>query len=137
VDLAKHLTKGNVEAIINIILGWKEEKLTWDGICASAEKVIGKIPTRQSLNTNKEIKEAYSARKSSLKEKSNQIPMPGNLRTASDRITRLQNENDMLRKKNTALLEQFVIWQYNAHKYGIKEHQLNELLPRIDRERTE
>jgi len=34
------------------------------------------------------------------------------------------------------LLEQFVVWQYNAYKHGIKEHQLNAPLPRIDRERT-
>lgn len=135
--MAKHLTKKDVEAIINIILGWKEEKITWEGICDSAEKIIGKIPTRQSLNANNKIKEAYLARKAGIKEKDDQTPKPSNLRTASDRITRLQNENDMLRKKNNALLEQFAIWQYNAHKYGIKEHQLNEPLPRIDRERTE
>ena len=135
--MAKHLSKRDIDAIINIILGWKDDKLSWDRICVSAEKIIGKIPTRQSLNANEKIKEAYLARKAGIKEKNNQMPMPGNLRIASDRIARLENENDMLRKKNKALLEQFVIWQYNAHKYGIKEHQLNEPLPRIDRERTE
>jgi len=49
----------------------------------------------------------------------------------------LQSENEILKCKNDALLEQFVKWQYNAYKNGVKEHQLNEPLPRIDRERTE
>ncbi len=30
----------------------------------------------------------------------------------------------------------FVVWQYNAYKYDVEEHQLNEPLPKIDRERT-
>jgi hypothetical protein len=55
---------------------------------------------------------------------------------AGDRIAGLQSEIESLKRKNSGLLEQFVIWQYNAYKYGMKEHQLNEPLPRIDRERT-
>ena len=64
-------------------------------------------------------------------------PLPSNLKAAADRIAKLQSEADLLKKKNSALLERFVVWQYNAYKYGMKEHQLNEPLPRIDRERTE
>lgn len=56
---------------------------------------------------------------------------------AALRIARLQTENDALRSKNDALLEQFVKWQYNAYKHGVKERQMNADLPRIDRERTE
>ena len=63
--------------------------------------------------------------------------MPSSLAVAAQRIARLRTENDELRAKNDALLEQFVKWQYNAYKHGLKEHLLNEDLPRIDRERTE
>ena len=63
--------------------------------------------------------------------------MPSSLAVAAQRIARLQTENDALRLKNDALLEQFVKWQYNAYKHGVKEHQMNAELPRIDRERTE
>jgi len=56
---------------------------------------------------------------------------------AGDRIAGLQSEIESLKRKNSGLLEQFVIWQYNAYKYGMKEHQLNGPLPRIDCERTE
>lgn len=137
VDLAKHLTQTDVEAIISIIYAWKDEKLTWESICEASEPIIGKNPTRQSLNANKLIKEAYSSRKATLKVQGVVTPKPSSLTMAGDRIARQQSEIESLKQKNSALLEQFVIWQYNAYKYGMKENQLNEPLPRIDRERTE
>ena len=135
--MAKHLTKRDVEAILNIIHGHDNDKLTWEGICEASEEVVGKKPTRQSLYANEVIRDAYKAKKSSLKVKGLTKPKPSSLNAAADRIARLQSEVDTLKMKNDALLEQFVVWQYNSYKYGVKEHQLNEPLPRIDRERTE
>ncbi|MBT5231439.1 MAG: hypothetical protein HOM11_14325 [Methylococcales bacterium] len=135
--MAKHLTNRDIEAILNIIHAHDNEKLTWEGICEAAEGVVGKKPTRQSLSANQTIKEAYKAKKVSLKLSAPTQPKPSSLTAAADRIARLQSENDTLKMKNDALLEQFVRWQYNAYKYGLKERQLNEPLPRIDRERTE
>lgn len=135
--MAKHLTKNDVEAIINIIHGWQEDKLTWEAICQTVIELIGKKPTRQSLNSNKLIKEAYEAKKSGLKIHGPRIATPSSLKVAAARIIRQQSDIDSLKSKNSALLEQFVKWQYNAYKYGLKEHQLNEALPRIDRERTD
>jgi FtsZ-binding cell division protein ZapB len=135
--LAKHLTQTDIEAIVSIIYAWKGEALTWDGICEASAPVIGKKPTRQSLNANKLIKEAYKSKKSALKIHGPVTPKPSSLAMAADRIARLQSEIESLKRKNAALSEQFVIWQYNAYKYGMKEHQLNEPLPRIDRERTD
>lgn len=135
--MAKHLTKGDVEAIINIIHGWKDEKLTWEEICESASAVVGKKPTRQSLNANKLIKEAYDVKKSGLKLHGPRTATPGSLKIAAERIAKQQSEIDTLKAKNSALLEQFVIWQYNAYGRGMKEYDLNKPLPRIDRERTD
>lgn len=135
--MAKHLKQADVEAIVDIIRGWPTEKLTWEGICEAAAKVIGKTPTRQTLNAHAAIKDAYAAKKSGLKVHGPRTAMPSSLAVAAQRIARLQTENDELRMKNDALLEQFVKWQYNAYKYGVKDHQLNEPLPRIDRERTD
>ena len=135
--MAKHLTKNNVEAILNIIHAHNNDKLSWEGICEAAEPVVGKKPTRQSLSANAPIKEAYEAKKASLKLKAPSKPKPSSLTATADRIARLQSENEALKLKNDALLEQIVVWQYNTYKHGIKEHQLNAPLPRIDRERTE
>lgn len=135
--MAKHLTKADVKAIIHIIHGWGDEKLTWEAICQSASEVVGKKPTRQSLNSNALIKEAYEVKKSGLKIHGPRTATPSSLKVAAARIAKQQSEIDSLKAKNSALLEQFVKWQYNAYKYGLKEHQLNEPLPRIDRERTD
>lgn len=135
--MAKHLKEADVDAIVDIIRGWSNEKLTWDQICEAAAKVIGKTPTRQTLNAHAQIKDAYKARKAGVKVHGVRTGMPSSLAAAAQRIARLQTENDELKRKNAALLEQFVKWQYNAYTNGVKEHQLNKDLPRIDRERTE
>lgn len=135
--MAKHLKQADVDAIVDIVRGWSTEKLTWEGICETAAKVIGKTPTRQTLNAHPAIKDAYAAKKNGVKVHGPRTAMPSSLAVAAQRIARLQTENDELRAKNDALLEQFVKWQYNAYKHGIKEQLLNEDLPRIDRERTE
>ena len=83
------------------------------------------------------IKEAYTAKKSGLKVHGPRTAMPSSLAVAAQRIARLQTENDELTMRNDALLEQFVKWQYNAYKHGLKKHQLNVELPRINRERTD
>lgn len=135
--MAKHLKQADIEAIVDIIRGWSTEKLTWEGICVSAAEVIGKTPTRQTLNAHAAIKDAYAAKKGGLKVHAPRTAMPSSLAVAAQRIARLQTEIDEYRARNDALLEQFVKWQYNAYKHGLKEHQLNAELPRIDRERTE
>ena len=134
--MAKHLRPTEIETIVNMINGWPKAKLTWQDICETAGKVIGNIPTRQTLNAHASIKAAYEAKKSGLKVHGPRTAMPSSLAVAAQRIARLQTENDSLRVKNDALLEQFVKWQYNSYKHGVKEHQLNADLPRIDRERT-
>jgi hypothetical protein len=134
--LAKHLRPADLDAIIDIIVGWPMEKITWESISDEAFKVIGNRPTRQTLNAHASIKEAYAAKKHGLIVHRPITAMPSSLAVAAQRIARLQAENDVLRSKNDALLEQFVRWQYNSYKRGLKEYQLNEDLPRIDRERT-
>ena len=135
--MAKHLSQSDISAIVDIIRGWATEKLTWDGISEAAAKVIGSTPTRQTLNAHQAIKDAYAAKKNGLKISLPKNALPSSLKVAAQRINRLQTENDELRMKNSALLEQFVKWQYNSYKHGLQEHQLNAELPRIDRERTE
>lgn len=135
--LAKHLTSNDVEAIVDIIRGWSTGKLTWEGVCDSAVAIVGSKTTRQTLNAHRPIKDAYSAKKSGLQVHGPRTAMPSSLAVAAQRIARQQSVIDELKATNAALLEQFVRWQYNAYKYGVKEHQLNERLPRIDRERTD
>lgn len=135
--MAKHLTDNDVNSIINIIEGWPNQKITWDKICEEAIQMVGKRPTRQSLNSNKQIKAAYAAKQKGIILNGTRVAVPSSLSVAGDRIGKLQNEIRTLKAINSELLEQFGRWLYNSHKYGIKEHQLNEPLPKIDRERTD
>lgn len=135
--MAKHLKQADIGAIVDIIRGWPTDKISWEAICEASAKVIGNTPTRQTLNAHAAIKDAYTAKKTGLKVHGPRTAMPSSLAVAAQRIARLQTENDELKMRNDKLLEQFVKWQYNAYKHGLKEHQLNAELPRIDRERTE
>lgn len=135
--MAKHLTPTDVDAIVAIIRGWSTGKLSWNGVCDSAAAILGSKTTRQTLSSHQPIMDAFSAKKSGAQVHEPRTSTPSSLAIAAQRLAHQQNVIDELKTTNAALLERFAQWQYNAHKYGVKEHQLNESLPRIDRERTD
>lgn len=131
--MAKHLTDRDIEKILGVLDGW-EGKLTWDGLCEASVIHIGKRPTRQSLNANLRIKQAFIDKKLRLKNDFREIKTPPSLAIAGQRIKRLEEENARLKDENNRLLEQYVVWQYNAYRHGLTEDKLNGPLPVIDRE---
>lgn len=132
--MAKHLSGEDIENILGLIDGW-EGKLTWDALCDASVKFVGKRPTRQSLNSNQRIKQAFVEKKSRLKDKPLTERKPNSLSAAAQRIRRLEEENARLKNENSNLLEKFVVWQYNAYRHGLTEEKLNAELPSIDRTR--
>ena len=66
-----------------------------------------------------------------------QTSLPPSMRVAVERINRLEQENERLKRENGQLLEQFVVWQYNAHAHGLNDHLLTRSLPSIDRGQTD
>ncbi|RTR70088.1 hypothetical protein DY933_28765 [Pseudomonas aeruginosa] len=135
--MAKRLTEGDISAIVETINGWKSPPLTWDRICMAVEPLVGKRPTRQSISSNAIIKIAYKKKSETLAREYIHRPSPSSLEVSAARIGQLEEKLRVISARNQLLLEQFVIWQYNASKFGISERQLNEPLPRIDRERSE
>lgn len=134
--MAKHLKPKDVDAIVHLILNWKGEKLTWDVICESCQPLIGKRPTRQSLSKNPDIVAAYESLKEAQKN-SPALRQPTSLGIAAGRIASLERQNERLKEENRRLKQQFVVWQYNAYRRGLKEHDLNQPLPLIDRGRDD
>ncbi|POZ60642.1 hypothetical protein C2I19_17870 [Chromobacterium alticapitis] len=134
--MAKHLTSKDIVILIQLIDAW-EGKLTWEALCEEGAKLIGTRPTRQTLNTHKQIKNAYLNRKEQLK--SGPIPSkrPASLTIAEQRIRRLENTSSRLMAENERLLVQFVRWQYNAYKHGMSKEKLDAPLPPIDRDSSE
>ncbi|MEI2605279.1 hypothetical protein V8O11_15940 [Erwinia aphidicola] len=133
--MAKHITGYDEKRITNVINNWnKDEKLTWDALCDRLVKIIGKRPTRQSLSSHVKVADCFNSKKKILKsgllEKS--AAKPANLKIASQRIKRLETENEALIALNNKYLEQFKIWLYNAHLKQITIDELNHPLPKKD-----
>ncbi|GAA3972282.1 hypothetical protein [Allohahella marinimesophila] len=135
--MAKHLSRSDIKKIVSLIRGWDQQKITWPAICEVVEPHIGKHPTRQTLNAHQAIVEAYQARKAALKNEGVAKRRPASLSIAASRIANLEAEVRELKEQNRLYKQMFTVWQYNAYKRGLSESQLNEPLPRVDRERTD
>lgn len=135
--MAKHLNRQDIEAIVNLIRGWDEPKITWAAICDEVEPLVGKRPTRQSLSAHEAITDAYQSKKDSIKGKAPVKPRPASLNAAASRIVNLEAEVAELKEQNRKYKQMFVVWQYNAYKRGMTEDSLNAAMPKIDRERSD
>ena len=135
--MAKHLNKREIEAIVNLIRGWSDSKITWAAICEQAAPLVGKIPTRQSLSAHEAITAAYQSKKDVIKGKVPNKPRPASLNAAASRISNLEAELVELKEQNRQYKQMFVLWQYNAYKHGMTESKLNSSIPKIDRERSD
>ncbi len=135
--MAKHLADRDIARVVEILDGWKG-KLTWEALSAACMPVIGTAPARQTLARSVRIKEAFKSAKRRLKdEPDSSIKAAPSMRVAMERIARLTNENKRLEQENSRLLEQFVVWQYNAHVKGLSDKDLTKALPAVDLGRTE
>lgn len=132
----KNLTDDAIEQIVRILDGWSG-KLTWEGLI---EAVVARLHcryTRQALHKHERIRVAYTLRKGTPDRDESVVSrdvQPMDETTA--RIVRLEIENQRLEAENQRLLEQFVVWAYNAHSRGLSKEFLSQPLPRVNRERT-
>jgi hypothetical protein len=134
--MAKHLTDSNIETVVTILDGW-HGKLTWEALCQACKMRIGVKPSRQTLWKIVRIEQAYEACKKRLKEGEPKLTIPPSLKIAAETIARLERENERLRRENSGLLEQFVVWQYNAYAAGRTKFDLNRPLPTRDMGNTD
>lgn len=130
--MAKHLTDGDIKKIVEFLDEWDlTERLTWDKLCDGLTEAFGLNHTRQTLQKYQRIKDTYKSVKnhSSGKASRKKKALPSSLAVAATKIDKLERENQRLNKENDNLLEQFLVWQYNAHIHGMKLTQLNQPLP--------
>ncbi|WP_213313425.1 hypothetical protein [Citrobacter freundii] len=129
---AQHLVRNGYheKKIVDVINTWSiDEKLTWDALCDRLVRIIGKRPSRQSLSSHVRIAESFSVKKATIKSGAIHTVKPANLKVASQRIRRLEAENEALKALNERYLEQFKVWLYNAHLKQITIEELNNPLP--------
>ncbi|WP_322615037.1 hypothetical protein [Pseudomonas sp. BIC9C] len=134
--MAKHLSPKDLDMIVGLVDGW-EGKLSWEALCDAIEPLIGSRPTRQTLNSHEKIKSAFTHKKARLKSGFVSTKRPASLSIAEQRIRRLEAENHRLERENERLLERFMRWQYNAHKFNVSADKLDAPLPFVDRDSSE
>ena len=134
--MAKHLSAKDLDLIVRLIDAW-EGKLGWEALCDAIEPLVGSRPTRQTLNSHERIKSAFTHQKARLKSGFVSTKRPASLSIAEQRIRRLEAENHRLTRENERLLERFMRWQYNAHKFNVSADKLDAPLPFVDRDSSE
>ncbi|MDA8120256.1 hypothetical protein A9R16_002920 [Acidiferrobacter thiooxydans] len=132
----KNLTDDAIEQIVRLLDAWSG-KLTWEGLIEAVVPRLHCRYTRQALHKHERIRAAYALRKSLLGS-GKAAARRGSWQAdeAAARIARLEAENQRLEAENERLLEQFVVWAYNAHLRGISKEFLSEPLPRVNRNQT-
>ena len=133
----KNLTDDAIEQIVRLLDGW-EGKLTWEALIEAIVTRLHCKYTRQALHKHERIRAAYALRKESLAGQKDAAVSRGSgpLADAMARIARLEAENQRLEAENQRLLEQFVVWAYNAHTRGLDKEFLSQPLPRVNRDQT-
>lgn len=137
----RNLSDTDIESIVEILDGWSGT-LAWDLLLEAVESRMRAAYTRQAMYRHGRIRAAYQARKGVLTGAVNNLE--GQLRKLGlseaqvvlERSLRLEAENARLKTENERLLEQFVVWAYNAHTRGLTQDFLNRPLSRVDRDQT-
>lgn len=126
---APNLRTEDVRVILGVIDGWDASPLTWKALIARVAGVLHVTYVRQALHRYPDIAHAFCRRRGEL----STVPPPqratGELKTAFERIQRLEAENRRLTDQNDALLERFVTWAYNASQFGLDEGKLDQAIP--------
>nr|WP_315168520.1 hypothetical protein [uncultured Deefgea sp.] len=137
IQRGKNLTDEAIEQIVRLLDAW-EGQLTWEALIDAAVTRLHCKYTRQALHKHERIHAAFTLRKESLRGKSEVSVARGSGANADAmaRIARLEAENQRLEHENQRLLEQFVVWAYNAHTRGLDIDFLSQSLPRVNRDQT-
>lgn len=133
----KNLTDDAIEQIVRLLDAW-EGQLTWKALIETAATRLYCKYTRQALHKHERIQAAFALRKESLRGQGEVAVARGSgaIADAMVRVARLEAENQRLEYENQRLLEQFVVWAYNAHTRGLDKDFLSQPLPRVNRDQT-
>lgn len=141
---SRNLTDADIASIVGVLDGWTET-LSWEGLIEAISKRLGVRYTRQTLSKHVRIQNGFNLAKTRQSAARNEPGSKGlNLAGLSDveakiiseRYQRLSAEVDRLRLENEQLLEQFIVWAYNAHTRGLDEAFLSRPIPSVDRGQT-
>ena len=131
--MGKHLDDKAIEDIVELLDDWPVDgKLTWDRLVDSVDQSLKIKTTRQTLEKQARIKQAFKEVKAIISgstAKSKRKSVPPSLKIAQQRLEKNEREIERLKSENNLLLVQFHTWLYNANNAGITVEQLNNPLP--------
>ena len=133
--MAKHLTDTDISNVCDLLDDWPTDaKLTWDRLVEAVAHDYRLTTTRQTLQKQPRIKNAFTEVKALVSGNSPKAVaarnrhLPSSLKAAADQLAKRERTIERLEAENNQLLEQFHTWLYNATQYGITIEQLNEPL---------
>ncbi|MFV8451795.1 hypothetical protein ACNO65_17305 [Vibrio campbellii] len=136
--MAKHLTDKDISNVCELLDDWPTDaKLTWDRLVEAVAHDYKLTTTRQTLQKQARIKNAFSEVKAIVsgntpKAATRNRHLPSSLKAAAEQLEKKERTIKRLEAENNRLLEQFHTWLYNANQHGLTFEQLNEPLPAKD-----
>jgi len=132
------LSESDVERIINLIIAFdtSEKKFTWTNLLTLIESE-GIQTTKQSLSKNLKVKAAYDSKKRHKVQVNK--PIDVSRKQLSDRIKRLEAENQRLKDLNERLMERQTLIDLHLMLHG-QQHillELEDLLAPVNRDTDE
>lgn len=136
----KNIDEATVKTIIGVLDGWSG-KLSWNLFLEAVRVRVGHLYKRQTLSGNEMISLAYATHRKRLRgaaPESAQLDtdVAPEVRILQETNERLKAENVRLLAENTAYIETFTTWAYNASNRGLTNDYLNTPIPKVDREQT-
>lgn len=136
---SRNLTDTRIASIVGILDGWSG-RLTWALLLEAIEKRLKASYTRQTLHQHERIRLAFGLAKKRLLDGVEGVNLcglsPVEARVFAERYELLLAKVERLQVENGRLLEQFVVWAYNAHTRGLDEAFLNRSIPEVNRGQT-
>jgi len=135
---SRNLSSEDVELIVGLLDGWGGS-LTWKGLIESVERRLYFRYTRQALHAHQRIRDAFGLCKERLargNRKKGEKHVSQEMRLLMERLARRDAEVERLKAENQRLMEQFVVWLYNAQTKAVSLADLERPLPRVDRGQT-
>lgn len=135
---SRNLAHDDVELIVGLLDGWGGA-LTWNRLIESVERRLFFRYTRQALHAHQRIQDAFHVCKERLARaprKAGEKHVSPEMRVLMERLARRDAEVERLQAENQRLMEQFVVWLYNAQTKAVSLAELERPLPRVDRGQT-
>jgi hypothetical protein len=117
--MANKLDSNEIDLILDNINNWSDcSAITWQSLCLKIEAVLGRTISRQALSRHSDIAIAFNKAKGKARERYISMKIPLTLKSAAEKIDRLERENKELVLKNKNLL--IMIGQLQMAAYGKK-----------------